>query len=83
MDDKGKKMDYELTVPSDFADWSATAEVISQQLTKFGIKITVRGIQSQQQLADVNAGKFTLAIRALGHRQPAPVLLVRAGPVHA
>ncbi|MEP7198230.1 MAG: ABC transporter substrate-binding protein [Chloroflexota bacterium] len=72
VDDKGKKMDYELTVPSDFADWSATAEVIAGQLTKFGVKTTVRGIQSQQQLADVNAGKFTLAIRGWGIGNPHP-----------
>jgi peptide/nickel transport system substrate-binding protein len=72
VDDKGKKMDYEMIVPSDFADWSAGAEVIASALTKGGIKITIRGVQSAQQLADVQASKFVLAFRNWGTGNPHP-----------
>ncbi|MCX7707179.1 MAG: ABC transporter substrate-binding protein [Anaerolineae bacterium] len=72
VDDKGKKLEFELTVPAEFADWSAAAENLAEQLNKFGIKTTVRGVNFQQHPTDVNQGKFQMAIRAWGAGNPHP-----------
>ncbi len=66
----GQKMEFELIVPSDFADWSAAAQHLAESMTKFGIKVDVRGVVSSQHIVDVNDGKFTLAIRAWGIANP-------------
>ncbi|MFL5804732.1 MAG: ABC transporter substrate-binding protein [Roseiflexaceae bacterium] len=65
-------LEFELTAPAEFADWSAAAENLATQLTDFGIKTTFRGVQFQQHLEDVQQGKFTLAIRAWGAGNPHP-----------
>jgi len=72
VDDKGKPCAWELMVPADFADWSAAAENAAQQLNKFGFKITVRGINFQQEGPEVRAGKFQIAIRSWGAGNPHP-----------
>ena len=72
MDDKGARMEYELTAPAEFADWSAAAENLAEQLTKFGIKTTYKGVPFQQHPLDVADGKFTLAIRCWGAGNPHP-----------
>jgi peptide/nickel transport system substrate-binding protein len=72
VDDKGKKMEFELTVPAEYADWSAAAENAATQLTKFGIKTTMRGVQFQQHITEVNQGKFQMAIRSWGAANPHP-----------
>lgn len=72
VDDQGKRMEYELTVPAEFADWSAAAENLAEQLTAFGIKTTVRGVTFTQHPIEVNQGKFQLAIRAWGAGNPHP-----------
>jgi peptide/nickel transport system substrate-binding protein len=65
-------LEFELTAPAEFADWSAAAENLATQLTDFGIKTTFRGVQFQQHNEDVQQGKFTLAIRAWGAGNPHP-----------
>ncbi|MDB4894389.1 MAG: extracellular solute-binding protein family 5, partial [Firmicutes bacterium] len=70
--DKGVKMEYELMVPSEFADWSAAAENAAQQLTRFGIKTTVRGVTFAQVPVDIDAGKFQIAIQPWGAANPHP-----------
>jgi peptide/nickel transport system substrate-binding protein len=72
VDDKGKPLAFELLVPAEFADWSAAAENAAQQLNKFGFKITVRGIQFQQEVTEVRSGKFQIAIRSWGAANPHP-----------
>jgi peptide/nickel transport system substrate-binding protein len=72
VDDQGKPLEFELTVPAEYADWSAAAENAAEQLNKFGFKITVRGVQFQQHPTEVNQGKFQLAIRAWGAANPHP-----------
>ena len=72
VDDKGKPLAFELLVPAEFADWSAAAENAAQQLNKFGFKITVRGIQFQQEAVEVRSGKFQIAIRSWGAANPHP-----------
>ncbi|MBS1251308.1 MAG: putative ABC transporter-binding protein [Anaerolineales bacterium] len=72
VDDEGNRMEFELTAPAEFADWSAAAENLAEQLTKFGIKTTVRGITFTQHPTDVRQGKFELAIREWGAGHPHP-----------
>ena len=59
-------MEYELSMPGEYADWSAAAENAAEQLTQFGIKTTVRAINFAQHSIDVNEGRFQMAIRAWG-----------------
>jgi len=68
----GKPLAYELYFPSDFADWTSAANHAADSLNKFGIKITLRGAISSTQLAEVNAGKFQMAIRGWGVGNPHP-----------
>ncbi len=70
--DKGQKMEYELTAPAEYADWSAAAENLAGQLTEFGIKTTFRGVEFNQHPIDVNQGNFQMAIRAWGSGNPHP-----------
>jgi peptide/nickel transport system substrate-binding protein len=68
----GRKLEFELYFPSDFADWSSAADHAQKALNTFGIKITPRGAPNSQQLPDVNAGNFMIALRAWGIGQPHP-----------
>ena len=70
--DKGDRMEYELTVPAEYADWSAAAENLAEQLTSFGIKTVVRGVEFRQHPIDVNQGNFQMAIRGWGSGNPHP-----------
>ncbi|MBN1249046.1 MAG: peptide ABC transporter substrate-binding protein [Anaerolineae bacterium] len=70
--DQGGVMEYELTAPAEYADWSAAAENLANQLTEFGIATTFRGVQFQQHPIDVNQGNFELAIRGWGSANPHP-----------
>ncbi|RME61610.1 MAG: ABC transporter substrate-binding protein [Caldilineae bacterium] len=72
IDDTGKRMEWELTAPAEYADWSAAAENAAEQLTAFGFKTSFRGVNFQQHPIDVNAGKFQLAIRGWGAGNPHP-----------
>jgi peptide/nickel transport system substrate-binding protein len=72
LDDKGKPLAFELSVPAEFADWSAAAENLAEQLNKFGIKTTVRGVNFQQIGTDVDQGKFQMAIQGWGAANPHP-----------
>jgi peptide/nickel transport system substrate-binding protein len=68
----GKKLEFELYFPSDFADWASAADHAQKSLNTFGIKIVPRGAISSQQLPDVNNGNFQIAVRAWGTGNPHP-----------
>jgi len=72
MDDTGARMEFELTAPAEYADWSAAAENTAEQLTAFGFKTAFRGVNFQQHPIDVNEGNFELAIRGWGAGNPHP-----------
>jgi peptide/nickel transport system substrate-binding protein len=72
LDDTGSRMEFELTAPAEFADWSAAAENVAEQLTEFGVRVTFRGVNFQQHPIDVNEGNFQLAIRGWGAGNPHP-----------
>ncbi|HEX9118293.1 MAG TPA: ABC transporter substrate-binding protein [Anaerolineae bacterium] len=62
VDDKGKKMEYELIVPADFTEYLASSENAAQQLNKFGIKVTVKPYQSSERNNVHKAGKYQLSM---------------------
>ncbi|ACZ41818.1 extracellular solute-binding protein family 5 [Thermobaculum terrenum ATCC BAA-798] len=68
----GKRMEYELGVPAEYADWSAAAQNLADQLTKFGIKTTVRPVTFTQWSTQMDAGRFQLGINAWGAGNPHP-----------
>jgi peptide/nickel transport system substrate-binding protein len=72
IDDQGNRLSFELTAPSEFADWSAAAENLAEQLTDFGIETTFRGITFSQHPAEIRAGNFEMAIREWGAGNPHP-----------
>ncbi|MCI0399401.1 MAG: ABC transporter substrate-binding protein [Chloroflexi bacterium] len=72
LDDTGARLEFELTAPAEFADWSAAAENVAEQLTEFGIATTFRGVNFQQHPVDVRAGDFQMAIRDWGAGNPHP-----------
>ena len=72
MDDTGARMEWDLTAPAEYSDWSAAAENVAEQLTAFGFKTSFRGVNFQQHPIDVNEGKFELAIRGWGAGNPHP-----------
>jgi peptide/nickel transport system substrate-binding protein len=68
----GKKLEFELLFPSDFADWSSAADHAQKSLNTFGIKIVPRGSIRSQQLPDVNNGNFQIALMGWGVGNPHP-----------
>jgi len=68
----GKRLEFELYFPSDFSDWTSAANHATDALNKFGIKVTPRGAIRSTQLADVNNGKFQVAIMGWGIGNPHP-----------
>src|SRR5829696_7557897 len=69
----GERMEYELGAPAEFADWSAAAKNLGDQLTKFGIKTTVRTVTFTQWQPRLQNGQFEMGIEAWGQGQPHPV----------
>ena len=69
----GERMEYELGAPAEFADWSAAAKNLGDQLTKFGFKTTVRTVTFTQWDPRVLDGDFEMGINAWGQGQPHPV----------
>jgi peptide/nickel transport system substrate-binding protein len=70
---EGERMEYELGAPAEFADWSAAAKNLGDQLTKFGIKTTVRTVTFTQWDPRVQDGDFEMGIQAWGQGQPHPL----------
>ncbi|MEO6063228.1 MAG: ABC transporter substrate-binding protein [Thermoflexales bacterium] len=62
VDDKGKKMEYEMIVPQDFIDYFNAAENTALQLKKFGIKLTVRGYPSAERNTVAAKGTFQISM---------------------
>jgi peptide/nickel transport system substrate-binding protein len=72
LDDEGNALSFTLVAPAEYADWSAAAENLAQQLTDFGIPTTFRGVNFQQHPVDMRAGEFQLAIQSWGQGNPHP-----------
>ncbi len=61
VDDKGKKMEYELIVPQGFTEYLAASENAAQQLQKFGIKVSVKPYQDAERNNVHKAGKYQIS----------------------
>ncbi len=62
VDDKGKKMEFELSVPADFTEYLASSENVAQQLAKFGIKASVKPYQSSERNNMHKAGAYQMSM---------------------
>ena len=62
----GTIVQFELSFPAEYADWSAAAQNAAEQLTAFGIKIIPRAVTYTQHPEEVLDGNFQLAIRHWG-----------------
>ncbi len=62
VDDKGKKMEFELKVPEDFTEYLASSENVAQQLGKFGIKIDVKPYPSAERNDMHKAGNYQMSM---------------------
>ena len=71
-DSAGKALEFEITFPAEFADWSAAAENVTQQLNAAGFKVTARGVNFQQAGKDRLAGAYTVTFGGWGAGNPHP-----------
>ena len=57
----GKELDLTVVTNGGYSDWVASMQVLSQQLAKVGIKLTVNGAAASNFTTDVLNGNFQLA----------------------
>ncbi|HXD08510.1 MAG TPA: ABC transporter substrate-binding protein, partial [Anaerolineales bacterium] len=62
VDDKGNKMEYDLSVPADFTEYLASSENVAQQLANFGIKINVKPYDSATRNDMHKAGAYQMSM---------------------
>ena len=72
VDPDGRRMEYEVLVPAEFPDWSASAQDWADQMTRFGIKMAVRAVTSTQVPAERREGHFEFAYDGWGGGNPHP-----------
>ncbi len=68
----GTKVDFDLESITEYVDTMAIATNAADQLTRFGMKITVRSVTFTQQPLDVDKGNFSLAMIGWGAGEPHP-----------
>jgi peptide/nickel transport system substrate-binding protein len=61
LDREGKKMEYELIVPSGWTDWVSAAQIISQNMTDLGITISLMTPEETTDIDRVEKGDFQWA----------------------
>lgn len=61
-DAEGKTIDLEYKFPAEFADFSAAAQNVTDQLNRFGFNITTRALPWQESAAAIRAGDFQLSV---------------------
>jgi peptide/nickel transport system substrate-binding protein len=71
-DPDGRPMAYELLLHSDWIDWAASGQDWADQMTRFGIKITVRAVTYTQVPVERREGRFELAYDGWGTGNPHP-----------
>lgn len=62
----GTRAEFEMLTPAEYVDSSTSAQNAAEQLTKFGIKTTVRAITYTQFPVDLDKGNFQLALSGWG-----------------
>lgn len=68
----GTRVEFDLLSVTEFVDTMAIATNSAEQLTRFGMKITVRSVTFTQQPLDIDKGNFTLGMIGWGAGQPHP-----------
>lgn len=71
--ENGKQFTLDLQCPTAWSDASTAASEIAQQLTAFGIKTTVSGIDSTMRQNNINSGDYQMALSFFGTGQPHPM----------
>jgi peptide/nickel transport system substrate-binding protein len=71
-DPEGRPMEYELIAEAEFQDRSAVGQDWADQMTKFGVKITVRAVTFTQTPVEKREGRFELAMDPWGTGNPHP-----------
>jgi peptide/nickel transport system substrate-binding protein len=71
LDQDGKPMEYELIVPSGWTDWISAGQIISQNMTDLGIKISLMTPEETTDIDQVEKGQFEWAI-LWGNGGPTP-----------
>ena len=77
LDDTGARMEWNLTAPAEYSDWSAAAENAAEQLTAFGFKTSFRGVNFKPAPDRYQRREIRVGDSRLGRRQPPPLLLLR------
>jgi peptide/nickel transport system substrate-binding protein len=67
MNKDGARAEFEMLVPAEYADSSASAQDSADQLTKFGIKTTVRTETFTQFPIDLDKGNFQFGLSGWGN----------------
>ena len=73
MREDGTVFTLSLQCPMTWADASTAASEIAQQLTAFGIKTTVEGIDESMRQSKINEGDYQMAMSFFGSGQPHPM----------
>lgn len=68
----GERLDYEINVGAENADWATAATNLADQLTAFGVKTTLRTMPAAQWTANLDAGEYQFGIFGWGSGQPHP-----------
>lgn len=69
----GKQFTISLQCPASWSDGSTASAEIANQLTAFGIKTTIDGIDSTMRQSNINDGAYEVAISFFGTSQPHPM----------
>ncbi|MGH8791548.1 MAG: ABC transporter substrate-binding protein [Stackebrandtia sp.] len=68
----GDPAEYLLSYPGEFADWAGSAENLAEQLTNFGVAVTLNPIDHQRYQEEMYQSKFELGIQVWGASHPHP-----------
>ncbi|HLT62138.1 MAG TPA: ABC transporter substrate-binding protein, partial [Microlunatus sp.] len=60
----GKKLSFDLVIPSGYVDWVAMSKLLQEQLKEVGIEIKPQGVATQNWAENRNNGKFDVTIAA-------------------
>jgi len=62
----GEPMEYEIIMPSGWSDWMQAGQLLGQQLTQIGVKVSPKGIESTTWYEQTYTGEFDLSLGSTG-----------------
>ena len=69
----GKQFTLSIQCPTSWSDGSTASMEMAQELTAFGIKTNIDGIDSTMRQTNINDGEYQIAISFFGSAQPHPM----------